>query len=272
MNANFQGSALVRFEGTNAAPCILEYLRIWGWVEHASTNTLVLRHLELENGGYRNTPAGTGKVFLEDIIAQPIHIDFPQQLWARQLDAEEGSGIMIQNHGGVMWIFGLKKEVGASNHPWTVLKAVGGYTEVIGAMTRPIRSVPANVPLYINEGGSLSFTHLLSQFDFPLWVRETRNGVTRLLRHDTPLFRGVPLYTGYLDQARLSPPTMDPSGHYRFEISASPGSSFIIESSEDLSNWQALTTNTATGLPSTFTDPGATNCSGQFYRANYHRQ
>jgi hypothetical protein len=261
-NASFRGGALIRFEGGSAEACIVEHLRLNGGVEHASAQTLVLRHMEVLDGGYRNTISGTGRVFLEDIVARPILVNFPQALWARQLNPENGSVPLVENHGGAVWILGLKTE-----GPVTAIKTVEGFTEVLGALTYPTRPVPDQVPLLVNENGAVSFTWLVTQQEWPLYVRETRDGVTRNLRHQGSFHRGVPLYSGQADVLRLQRPRWDGLNRFAFEVSALPGKQCVIEMSEDLSHWQPLETNTATTLSFVFTDGRMHSASFRVYRA-----
>ncbi len=260
--SSYRGGALLRFEDGSADSCIVEHFRLNGAVEHASARTLALRHLEVLTGGYRNTLTGTGPVFLEDVVLRPILINFPQQLWARQLNPENGTTPLVENHGGVVWILGLKTE-----GPVTVVKNVGGFTEILGGLTYPTRAVPSDLPLFINEEGSLSFTHLVTQQDWPLWVRETRDGVTRNLRNSSTVFRGVPLYAGYEDIVRLRHPSAQLDGGFAFQIQARPGTQYAIETSTDLCHWQLLATNTATGLPGMFTDDALRTAGIRAYRA-----
>ena len=259
--ASFSGGPLLRFEGGSAEACIVEHFRLNGGVEHASAHTLVLCHSELLTGGYRNTISGTGRMFLEDVVARPILVNFPQQLWARQLNPENGSVPLVENHGGAVWILGLKTE-----GPVTVVKNVQGCTEVAGGLTYPTREVPAGLPLFINEEGSLSFTHLVTQQNWPLWVRETRDGLTRNLPNSFACFRGVPLFAGYLNTMRLSELQRDPLGLSSFVVQARPWLRYAIEASDDLLAWVPIHTNVATATPYTFTDTHNPNAPIRFYR------
>lgn len=261
-NSSFRGGALIRFEGGSADACIVEHLRLNGGVEHASAQTLSLRHTEVLSGGYRNTITGTGRMFIEDTVLRPVLVNYPQQLWARQLNPENGSMPLVENHGGVVWILGLKTE-----GPVTVVKTVRGFTQVVGGLTYPTRAVPSDIPLYINEEGGLTFTHLVTQQDWPLWVRETRNGLTRNLRNSTACFRGVPLYAGYQDELRLQSLCMNGAGGFILQTRALPGRTYAIEMSEDLARWQAIETNSASGLPFVFTDNQACTSGFRVYRA-----
>jgi hypothetical protein len=84
--------------------------------------------------------------------AMPILVNFPQRLWARQLNTEGTSTPnLVENHGGLMWILGMKTDGGV-----TTIKTVGGVTELLGALAYSSQGVATNVPLFINDGGHLS--------------------------------------------------------------------------------------------------------------------
>lgn len=260
--ASFSGGPLLRFQGGSAESCTVEHFRLDGGVEHASARTLALCHCELLKGGYSNTAAGTGRMFLEDVVLRPVLVNYPQQLWARQLNPENGTAPLVENHGGAVWIFGLKTE-----GPVTVVRNVQGATEVAGALTYPTRTVPAEVPLYLNEEGSLSFTHLVTEQDWPLWVRETREGVTRDLPNSSACFRGIPLYAGYTNLIRLAPVRGETPGPCRLGVHARPWLRYVIEVSRDLRVWEPIHTNTAAAVPAVFTETNHPGAPLGFYRA-----
>lgn len=185
---------LIRFEGGAPDAVILEHLWFSGVVEHASTKALAIKHADLGKG-YRNTARGTGKLFLEDVIGKPYRILHPQRVWGRQVNSEFGSGPLIENRGGSLWLLGFKTE----NDPQTIaIHNVGGATELLGGLIYPLRKVADETPMFINENGrmSLSYTHNGSH-NHRIQVLETRNGQTRpFLAKEMP-GRGVPLYVGY---------------------------------------------------------------------------
>ena len=264
-NANYRGGSLIRFAGGSADICILEQLRLRGWVEQNSAKTLVLRYLHIEKG-YCNTPTGTGDVFLEDLLVRPVLVNYPQRLWARQLDDEGAGPPLVENHGGVVWIMGMKTEKHA-----TAIKTVGGYTELLGGLFYPLNDVPAAIPLFINEGGSVSYSYAVSANPYAVQVRETRDGVTRELSRASVPSRGngsnVPLYVGYHNELRLQEPRRDDPGHFSFEVIALPGTVYAIDVTTDFLQWQPLITNTATGLRWVCAHTGIETAAGCFYRA-----
>ncbi len=158
---------LIRIEGEGPA-VTLQHLWFSGAVEHAGRRAAAFRHCDL-NRGYRNTPEGTGDVFLDDIIGKPIIVAHPQRLFARQLNCEFGDDSLIENHGGAMWIFGYKTE-----GQMTVIKNLGGQVELLGGLFYPLKEVSSGTPLFINDdGGTMRLTYVMNGKDYPL------NAVTR---------------------------------------------------------------------------------------------
>lgn len=190
----FRGNALIRFEGGSTNATILEHLRINGIVEHASSQTLAIRHIDIS--GYRNTAKGKGKLFVEDAIGSPYQINSPQKVWARQLNAEFGKVPLIQNHGGTVWILGLKTE-----GKLTVIETVGGTTELLGALLYPLHNVPGSIPAFINDEGHVALSYTITGQKYAVQVQERRRGQWRKLDSSKVPSRGeganVPLYTGF---------------------------------------------------------------------------
>jgi len=112
---------LIRFNGVTSKTVFLEHLSLSGDVEHDCDQTLVIRKC---TGGYRNTPRGTGDVFLEDVMSDNPQILYPQNLWARQLNSEYGERPNFTNRGGKAWILGMKVEGWVGG-----ILNIGGVTE-----------------------------------------------------------------------------------------------------------------------------------------------
>ncbi len=176
---------IFRIEGETSNPLIIEGLHVGGSfgsgtlaVEHASTRTLGLKRSEFSSNdeglGYMNTVEG-GKLFLEDVILPRIRVYGDQSVWARQLNAEFGEAPQIFNDGGRVWVLGMKTE-----GTMTIAETRGGgQTEILGAFIYPTRNdAPADRPLFRVVDGSLSATYATNQFDYPIHLEETRNGVT----------------------------------------------------------------------------------------------
>ncbi len=190
----FTGDVLIRFEGgTSSEGTNLEHLRIGGIIEHASTKTLAIRHADI--GGYRNTSSGKGKLFIEDVIGAPYLINRPQKVWVRQLNAEFGKVALIKNHGGTLWILGMKTEGKV-----TAIETVNGTTELIGALLYPLHNVPANIPAFINDEGRVTLSYAISGQPYLTQVKERQEGQWRILSNKNVPSRGrgsnVPLYVG----------------------------------------------------------------------------
>jgi hypothetical protein len=210
-----------------------------------------------------------------------VLVNYPQRLWARQLDDEGAGSPLVENHGGVVWILGMKTEKHA-----TGIKTVGGYTELLGGLFYPTPSsgdVPATIPLFINEDASVSFSYVVTGQRWPLQVREMRRGLTNELQRSSVPSRGdgsnVPLYVGYQNELRLLNPGKDAFGRFGFGVQALPGTAFAIDVTGDFGLWQPLLTktafglwqplitNTSTGLPWKFTDTEVGHTFCRFYRA-----
>ena len=273
VSSDFGTKPLIVFTNGSAEFCVIEHLNLNGSVEHASDRTLALRHLDIK--GYRNTPTGTGKAFLEDIIGKPILVLYPQQLWARQIDTESASGdplpAFVENHGGSVWIMGMKTE-SKTTHPAAIWNFAGN-TELLGAHFYPLSVVSTNNPLFIIEGGRVSLSYLVSGDTSPLFptqVRETRAGITRILTRAYVPTRGngvnVPLYIGYEDALRIASPRPEPA-QFGFEINGLPGYDYALEVTTNLQNWSPLLTNRMSFAPWTYGDTNTAGATNRFYRA-----
>jgi hypothetical protein len=200
---NGQEKPVFRFEDGNQNVVILE--RFWGdyggkefhWVEHGSSQTLVLRNIAVGSGrAYRNT--GSGRLFVEDVVASDWVFN-QQQVWARQINPE-GDGTKIVNNGGTLWILGLKTE-----DEGTAIKTIaGGKTEVLGGLLYPgSGNIPDDQPAFLNDESQLSVVIAESHHGgarYKTFVKETRNGASKaLMARDLPRrgsARVIPLYVG----------------------------------------------------------------------------
>ncbi len=184
---------LVRVEGTGADAVVLEHLRLQGLVEHASARALALRHLDFR--GYRNTPDGTGPLFLEDTIGKPIRILHPQPVWGRQVNSEFGDAPLIENHGGTLWLLGFKTE----GH-MVCIRTVGGRTELLGALLYPTRKPPATATAFVNEGGRVGLTYAWNGHAYPVHLRQTGTGADATFTQKDTTRRGPALLVGDASQ------------------------------------------------------------------------
>ena len=174
-----------RFEGKNAT--VIEHLYFDG-MEHASGGTLAMSHCDVRF--YSNTPAGTGKMFFEDVLCKPVKILHPQKVWARQLNSEFGDQPLIQNHGGTLWILLFKTE-----GEMVCLETVRGTTELLGALLYPLKKVPAENAAFVNDNGRVSLTFALNgSHHYPVLVRGKREDAQSELTRKEIRGRGVALY------------------------------------------------------------------------------
>lgn len=171
-------------------------------IKHGSSRTLAIKHAKVQ-GPILNAK-GVGKLFLEDVQAE-LHLDYPQNVWARQLNVEtlKNPRTKISNNGGNLWLFGLKTE---GKGP-VIETTGGGKTELLGGLIYPVRKFTADEQqdqaAFINDQSSHSLIYSLSasntQRNYQIQVKEIRNGETQLfLTEDLPNYR-IPLFVGYED-------------------------------------------------------------------------
>ncbi|MEM7519330.1 MAG: hypothetical protein AAF368_20705, partial [Planctomycetota bacterium] len=89
-------------------------------LDNASSRTLVVRCLRGEL-----TATGPGRTFLEDACQRVVIRHEDARVWVRQLNSERGDPYANENHGGTLWILGLKSE----KTPCLVGTFGGGKTE-----------------------------------------------------------------------------------------------------------------------------------------------
>lgn len=224
---NLQGTVLIRHQvrrliGTEAyievpktvnpgfkivdgqAPVVVfERIRSWYFgtptVENVSSRTVVVR--DATDVALKLT--GPGDIYIENLATSALTIN-GQRVWARQLNIEN-LGTKIINDGGQLWILGLKTERGGT----LIETHKGGVTELLGGFaytTTAAADGQQNEPMLINHESNISMT--LGEINFgggppyTIYVRETRNGLTRdLLAEKVPIYVGggrhLPLYVGY---------------------------------------------------------------------------
>ncbi|MBC7919950.1 MAG: hypothetical protein H7Z75_02570, partial [Ferruginibacter sp.] len=153
--------------------------------------------------GYQSGP-GTGPLFLENTIIIKVFLDYPQRVWARQLNAETlsmGSITRIINNAARLWILGIKTEGGG-----TVIETnQNGETELLGGnLYLEMPTMPAGTVAFRNNGGKVTLTYATTSYsnnDYPAHIREKRADRTGDLAAADIRQRGmgrmVPLYAGY---------------------------------------------------------------------------
>ncbi len=141
---------------------------------------------------YRNTNRGTGTLFVENVAAQRWQILFPQNVFARQINAE-GDTTKITNRGGKLWILGLKTEGTGTN----IATDHGGSTELLGGLIYPAWKTSADAPGFVVNDSRASFIYAVSNYkpiasggNFAVQVTETQRGVTKSLLNTSLPSRG----------------------------------------------------------------------------------
>ncbi len=167
-----------------------------------SAKTLVISNCDVET--YDNTATGVGDLFLENTIGPILNIDFPQHVWARQLNIEGSSGAHITNNGGTLWLLGYKTE---GSHPavegnlHTLLVNNGGTVELTGGFFYPTGKFAPTVPMIINKEGSISLNYKkddVTSLNYPVQIEDIESGVTvDYPATSLPGGNDCPLYSGH---------------------------------------------------------------------------
>jgi hypothetical protein len=158
--------------------------------ENNSPKAVVIKHCAGWVGAdgfrrsYRNTKAGTGKLFMEDVFLPGWEFK-NQTVWARQFNPEnyDGDGFSPQvlNSRGKLWILGFKTEGPA---PF-IATADGGVTELLGAYNyiSATKSLPATAVPYLIADSRAALTFATDNFrdhgDYQVYIREFHGGETR---------------------------------------------------------------------------------------------
>jgi hypothetical protein len=185
MEAALEG-AVIRYDGTSHDVAFIEHLN-GIQIVHNCDRQLVVRRCNLK--GYENTEQGSGDMFLEDNMGARSYINYPQNLWARQLNVEYGRRPLLINNGGNVWILGMKTE-----GMFSQLVNKGGVLEcyALYSMTNP---PPAKeMPMIVNQDGFMAVSFADGgQKSFWTKIKETHNGQTKsdeTWRRETMLFIG----------------------------------------------------------------------------------
>ena len=182
-------------------PLIIEGLVIIGnqvTLEHNSHRTVAIKHTH--GLVFRNAPQ-VGKLFLED-VEMKLSLDYPQDVWARQLNAETliKNRTKIINNGGNLWILGIKTE-----GKGTVIETnKGGKTELLGTLIYPVQKFTEEEKqqaAFVNNNSSQSLIYSISYHrrnrNYPIQVREIRNGITKSFLTKDMQGKVMPLFVGY---------------------------------------------------------------------------
>lgn len=146
-------------------------------IRHESQRTLIMSSVI----GFTVEGQGSGDIFLDDFCGRLNLNTRGQSAWCRQLNTEH-DGVMCRNHGGRLWILGMKTEkIG------TIIETLnGGITDVSGVFIYANRGWEPGLPAFICHESPLTLCGIndrnYSQRPIVIWARETQNGETRDLK------------------------------------------------------------------------------------------
>lgn len=189
---NGGGLRLVVEQGS-ADPLVVEQFGYGVKLEHRGARTVVLRH-----GGYRYVDApGSGDLFLDDVVVNPMVFAYPKNVWARQLNIETiGSRTAkVDNRAARLWVLGFKTEGGGP-----IFRTSGaGATELLGGFMLP-NVAETESPAFTCDNARMSLSYRYEAYDaggvnrkHTVQYREIRDGRTLDLRTDVDLPRRVAL-------------------------------------------------------------------------------
>lgn len=114
------------------------------WFENSRSKTVILRDYFVSGTGYRNTPTGTGDLFIENTSAFTNYIfKYGQRVFGFAIDPEINNYSII-NDGAILNVLGMKTEKEGTK----IYTLNGGQTEVFGAF------IYANSNEKVKRGGS----------------------------------------------------------------------------------------------------------------------
>ncbi len=155
------GAPLIEYDGGTVPFTDVQNLRINGTVVDNGAGDLVFENTQFTS--YSNTSSGLGALFMEDAGSGEMSINFPQYVWARQLNIEGLSTTFIDNKGGDVWLFGYKTENTATSGS-VLVNEDGGYAELLGGYFYITSGTPA-VPMIVNDHSSLSANFTMDSND-----------------------------------------------------------------------------------------------------------
>ncbi|MGF1571911.1 MAG: glycosyl hydrolase family 28-related protein [Sumerlaeia bacterium] len=206
-------------EGNTTEPLIIERFNKFGSaIVRNSNRPLILRNCQF--GRYIPGP-NAGDLYLEDVTMEDSTFR-NQNVWARQLNIEQGTGIVsLTNDGANLWILGLKTEKRGTK----IQTINGGNTELIGAFIYSTQSGSAEPMFIVDETSNATFAGVketnFSSNSYVNIVQETRNGVTRTFTSATPTPGGLggvgwPLYVSYRPAGPNTAPTVQAGPNQTF--------------------------------------------------------
>lgn len=178
-------------------------------IEINTPKTTVIRDL---HGFVYNSSQGVGDIFIENVAGKNaginggVHIQYGARAWIRQLNpvtaAPEAKSIRLLNNNSTVWLLGL-----ATEHNGNIVTTEnGGKTELLGVQVYSNFKAQGNDIAYIIDNAEMSIISseisFSDAFHYNIWVKETREGQTRILRRNSSgmLRRGrgkiIPLFIG----------------------------------------------------------------------------
>ena len=143
-------------------------------IRHAVPATLIIRHCRT---GHVSAEAGCGELFIEDAGGK-WRFNEHQRVWGRQLNPETKGIPEIINHGGQLWVLGLKTEYLSTK----IENRNGARTEILGGLMYPVHPVQdETLPMFLNEDSDLSLVHGVSAYqkNHRIYCRDIRDGEAR---------------------------------------------------------------------------------------------
>jgi Pectate lyase superfamily protein len=189
----------VRFviHSNSSVPLIIEQFGYGMKIEHDGQRPIAIKDGLFK---YVSSP-GAGNLFLEDVelgspTGGPVVFQAGQQVWARQFNVEN-SGPKISNHGGSLWVLGIKTEQAGT----VIDTRTGGQTEVLGGLLYPATAVPPTDAAFRSTNAQVSYMYTEAVHcpgcGYSIQVIETRGANTVQLRSDPSAFYRLPLYVGF---------------------------------------------------------------------------
>lgn len=143
-------------------------------LRHESKRTLIVSSAI----GFRIEGHGSGDIFVDDLCGQLNLQKHGQSAWCRQLNVEH-QGTMCRNHGGKLWILGMKTEkIG------TIIETLnGGITDAAGIFIYSNAGWQDGLPAFLIDNSTATLCGInernFNRKPVTLWVREKQGVDTR---------------------------------------------------------------------------------------------
>jgi mono/diheme cytochrome c family protein len=147
--------------------------------------------------------------------------------------------------------------------PPRIVPASGTFSNLV---TLTLAPPDPNATLYYTLDGSLPTTnsqHYTGPFDLTFSAVVTANAF------ETNYVNSVQVTGAFTIESpsyNFTEPGLLGDGTFQVEFWAPVGQTYVLQSSTDLVNWTAVSTNEPTTVPFTFVDPGAAEAPHRFYR------